>query len=110
VKIDIPELLLHLRAEIADGSPSEEDVPKRKFGESMAFRVYARMWSRSEGYERSMRWARSMQHLVARDGKVGKVGGVISRLVPPLGAWTAWRDAPVVAPKSFREMWREKEK
>jgi len=110
VKIDIPELLLHLRAEIAEGVPREAEVPTRKFGESFVFRMYSRMWSRSESYERSMRWARSMQRIVARDGKVGKVGGLISRLVPSLGAWTAWRDAPTVAPKSFREMWRENEK
>jgi len=56
-----------------------------------------------------MKAARSMQRFVARDGKIGKVGGLIARLIPPLGAWTASRDAPVVAPISFREMWREKE-
>jgi hypothetical protein len=49
-----------------------------------------------------------MQRVVARDGKIGKVGGLISRLIPPLGAWTAWRDAPVMKSKSFREMWRER--
>jgi len=57
-----------------------------------------------------MRAARLMQRFVARDGKIGKVGGMLAVLIPPLGAWTAWRDAPVVAPKSFREMWREKNK
>jgi len=51
-----------------------------------------------------------MQRFVARDGKIAKVSGLISRLVPPLNAWTDRRDAPVVAPKTFREMWREKEK
>jgi len=110
VKIDIPALLLHLRSEIADGSPSGNETPTRKLGESLAFRMYSRMWSRSGTYSLSMRAARLMQRFVARDGKIGKVGGMLAVLIPPLGAWTAWRDAPVVAPKSFREMWREKNK
>jgi len=110
VKIDIPALLLHLRSEIAEGSTAAAEATTRKPGESFAFRMYSRMWSTSGTYSLSMRAARLMQRVIARDGKIGKVGGLISRLVPPLGAWTAWRDAPVVAPKSFREMWREKKK
>ena len=108
VKIDIPELLLHLRAEIAEGRNARENTPTRKLGETIAFRMYSRMWSRSGTYSLSMRAARLMQRLVAGEGKIGKVGGLISRLVPPLGAWTARRDAPVVSSKSFREMWRER--
>jgi len=109
VKIDIPELLLHLRAEIADGNAGA-DKPKRKLSESLAFRAYSRVWLQRRNYERGIKWARSMQRFVARDGKIAKVSGLISRLVPPLNAWTDRRDAPVVAPKTFREMWREKEK
>jgi L-lactate dehydrogenase complex protein LldF len=110
VKIDIPALLLHLRAEIAEGSTGRTETPTRKLGESLAFRVYSKMWSRSGTYSLGMRAARLMQRLVARDGKIGKIGGMMSVLIPPLGAWTVRRDAPVVAPKSFREMWREKRK
>jgi len=32
----------------------------------------------------------------------------MSKLAPPLGAWTAWRDARPLAPRSFRELWRDK--
>ena len=111
VKIDIPALLLHLRSEIAEGSTSTtETAPTRKLGESIAFRMYSQMWSRSGTYTLSMRAARLMQRFISRDGKIGKVGGMLAVLVPPLGAWTAWRDAPVVASKSFREMWRDKKK
>ena len=109
VKIDIPALLLHLRSEIAEGTSGDGEPPTRKLGESVAFRMYSLMWSRSPSYSLSMRAARLMQRIVARDGKIGKLGGMMSVLIPPLGAWTAWRDAPVVAPKSFREMWRDKE-
>ena len=113
VKIDIPELLLHLRAEITDGPAGGTGAQAKsnpKFAESLGFKMYSFAWSSPALYKIGTAVARSMQGLVARNGKIGKVGGLISRLVPPLGAWTAWRDAPVVAPRSFREMWREKGK
>ena len=108
VKIDIPELLLHLRSEIAEGVDQSNGEPKtRKFGESLMFRLYGRMWSGQRSYAFGTRAARLMQKFVARNGKIGQISGLIARLAPPLGAWTAWRDAPVVAPRSFREQWKD---
>jgi L-lactate dehydrogenase complex protein LldF len=110
VKIDIPELLLHLRAEITDGEAGgieAESKPKKKFAERMAFRMYRYAWSSPGFYKFGTKAARIMQKLVVRDGKIGKVSGFLAGLVPPLGNWTAWRDAPVVAPRSFRDEWRE---
>lgn len=109
VKIDIPELLLHLRAEISDGTAAgaKADIPvKRKLGESVAFRMYSRAWSNPLSYKLGIRAARLGQRLIARDGKIGKASGLIAKLLPPLGAWTAWRDAPTVAPRSFRAEWK----
>jgi L-lactate dehydrogenase complex protein LldF len=104
VKIDIPELLLHLRAEIAEKS----DQPvRRKTSERLAFRAYAAAWLRPATYRLGTKFARFFQRFVVRDGKIGEQSGLISKLAPPLGAWTAWRDAPAIAPKSFREMWRD---
>lgn len=110
VKIDIPELLLHLRAEITDGTAGGSvDNPerKRKFAESFAFKMYGKAWSGQFSYRLGTKIARLIQKLVVRDGKIGKASGLIAKLLPPLGAWTAWRDAPVVAPRSFREMWKD---
>jgi len=111
VKIDIPALLLHLRSEVvegtASGSADEQGPVKRKFTERLAFRLYAFAWSRPRLYEWGTRIARSSQRLVVRQGRIGKVGGFIARIAPPLGAWTAWRDAPPIAPRTFREQWRE---
>lgn len=110
VKIDIPELLLHLRAEITDGTAGgAENNPqrKRKFAESLAFRMYGFAWSGPVSYGLGTKAARLMQRLVVRDGKIGKASGFMAKLLPPLGAWTAWRDAPPIAQRSFREQWRD---
>jgi len=111
VKIDIPELLLHLRAEIVQGTASgtadQKGPVKRKFTEHLAFRLYTFAWSSPVLYEWSMRIARQLQRPAVRNGRIGKVSGLLARLVPPLGAWTAWRDAPPIAAHTFREQWRE---
>ena len=103
VKIDIPELLLHLRAEIAEGT---QETSTHKFSEKIAFGLYSFAWSRPTLYKLGIKCARLMQNFVAKDGKIGKVSKLLSKLAPPLGAWTAWRDAPTIAPKSFREVWK----
>ncbi len=105
VKIDIPELLLHLRAQITEGTARTAPV-KKKVIESLAFRLYAFAWSRPALYEVGGRILRICQRPVVKDGRIGKVGKIMSKLLPPLGAWTAWRDARPLAPRSFREMWR----
>ena len=106
VKIDIPELLLHLRAEITNGSTTDK-TGFSKVGESLAFRLYGYLWSGTGKYRFGMKTARLFQKLIVRNGKMDKPGNLVSRLMPPLANWTAWRDAPPLAPKSFREKWQE---
>jgi L-lactate dehydrogenase complex protein LldF len=111
VKIDIPELLLHLRAEVTEGTAAgtagQRGPVKRKPVERLAFRLYALAWSSPTIYRWGMRVARLLQRTVVRDGHIGKVHGLLARLAPPLAAWTEWRDAPAVAPRSFRDQWRD---
>jgi len=107
VKIDIPALLLHLRAEIVDGEAdgiSAETRVKKKFGERAVFLMYSFLWRRSKLYNFGAKLSRFFQKGVVKDGKARS--GFAS-LVPPLGAWTKWRDAPQVAPRTFKEIWKE---
>ncbi|HEV2861916.1 MAG TPA: LutB/LldF family L-lactate oxidation iron-sulfur protein [Pyrinomonadaceae bacterium] len=114
VKIDIPELLLHLRAEVTEGTPGgtagQEGPVKKKPLERLAFRMYAWAWSSPWLYEWGGRVMRVLQKPMVREGRIGRVGGLLAKLAPPLAAWTEWRDAPPLAPRSFREQWREEEK
>jgi L-lactate dehydrogenase complex protein LldF len=105
VKIDIPELLLHLRYEIADGG-TQQKPPKRKIIEELAFKMYAFSWLSPALYKLGNKISRVMQRPLMKNGVIGKPSILFTKLLPPLGAWTAFRDAPAMAPKSFREQWK----
>jgi L-lactate dehydrogenase complex protein LldF len=82
VKIDIPRLLLHLRAEIAPR--------KGKLSERLAFKMWAQVMMRPSLYKMSSVLARIMQ-----------------RLVPVAKAWTNGRDLRPIESKSFHELWSD---
>jgi L-lactate dehydrogenase complex protein LldF len=137
VKIDIPELLLHLRAEIteirsrsqeagagggkaegsrqkAKGRGQEEGQEQgagsgitKKRMERVAFKIYAIVMGSPGLYEWNAKVGRLFQGLIMREGRIGKVGATLSRLAPPLGAWTSARDLRPIAQRSFRELWRD---
>jgi L-lactate dehydrogenase complex protein LldF len=111
VKIDIPALLLHLRAEIKEGTAAgtadQKGPVKRNLAERLGFWLYAFATAKQWRYEWGSCIARLMQRLVVHKGRIGKLSGIAAKLAPPLAAWTASRDLPPLAPRSFREQWRD---
>jgi L-lactate dehydrogenase complex protein LldF len=134
VKIDIPELLLHLRAEITETRSRSQEAGgkeegswqkaerrgqeegqeqaagsgiKKKRMERVAFKIYAIVMGSPGLYEWNAKIGRLLQGLIMREGRIGKVGATLSRLAPPLGAWTGARDLRPIAQRSFRELWRD---
>ncbi len=86
VKIDIPEVLVHLRSEVV--------AHKRPFDpERAAMKAMALAFSTRARYELAQRAAR--------------LPG-IERLPGPLRGWTMSRDLPPVPGQTFREWWRER--
>ena len=84
VKIDIPRLLLHLRAEIAAS-------PKGNAMERIAFRVWAKVMMSPSLY------------------KLGSLAGRMMQRVMPLSrAWTSGRDLRPIERQSFRDLWKTK--
>ena len=80
VKIDIPRLLLHLRAEIAPR--------KGKFSERMAFKIWAKVMMSPALY------------------KLGATAGrLVQGIFPVAKAWTNSRDLRPIEKKSFHELW-----
>ncbi len=102
VKINIPDLLLHLRAQ-AQETAAATKPPGSPVREHTAMRLWAWLMTSSRRYAWSARWARIGQHLVARSGWIRS-----SRFFP-LSAWTRDRDLPALAPRSFRQRWKDLE-
>ncbi len=96
VKINIPEVLLHLRGEVTrHASPLNP--------EALAMRELARIFASPQRYERAQRLARSGQRLFIH-------GGVINHLPGMFAGWTSARDLAPVPKQSFRDWWRERQK
>jgi L-lactate dehydrogenase complex protein LldF len=96
VKIDIPSILVQLRARHVEEARREHRVPGPE-----AITMAAASWVMASGgrYQAAQR--------AARAGRVLGRGGRIRRLPPPLAAWTGARDAPVPPAMTFRAWWRQ---
>ena len=96
VKIDLPKLLLDLRADSAEAGQNSrvEEASIKQFVTAMSSRVR---------YERAGNLARTATGLAARLG-----GGNIKFAPPPLSGWTSSRDLPPFADQSFRELWYDR--
>jgi L-lactate dehydrogenase complex protein LldF len=94
VRIDIPRMLLAVRAEhVAAGQPPG--------WVKLGLRAWGRVMARPGLYH----WA---QRAAALGTRLLGGGGWLRRLPPPLNAWTARRDFPPFAARPFRERWRAK--
>jgi L-lactate dehydrogenase complex protein LldF len=92
VKINIPEVLLHLRGQVTrQTSPLDP--------EAIAMRQLATIFASPKRYEQAQRVARRGQRLFVR-------GGVIDSLPGMLSGWTTARDLAPIPQQSFRDWWR----
>jgi L-lactate dehydrogenase complex protein LldF len=94
VKIDIPQVLVHLRGRVVRETAGRAD-PER-----IAMRALAWAFADERRFERAQRLARAGQRPFAR-------GGSIERL-PGLAGWTGARDLRPVPAQTFREWWRSR--
>jgi L-lactate dehydrogenase complex protein LldF len=96
VRIDIPSLLVHLRARHVEEQRRAHRVPSAE-----AITMAAASWVLAKpGRLAAAQAAGRAGRLLGRHGK-------ITALPPPLAAWTSSRDAPVPPAQSFRQWWRQ---
>ncbi len=100
VKINIPDLLLHLRAEAQEKAPPPQPR-EAPVAERTAMRFWAWAMKRPWAYALGASLARVGQRMYARKGWIPRIATY------PASQWTAGRDLPALAPKSFHKRWRE---
>lgn len=99
VKINIPDLLLELRAKVKEDEGLQADA--EKLGERLTMRGYA--WA-----ARFPRLFALAGRLVRRFASPGVEDGRIRQApLPPFNQWTAYRDLPAPPKKAFRDLWKE---
>ncbi|WP_368411274.1 LutB/LldF family L-lactate oxidation iron-sulfur protein [Paludisphaera mucosa] len=101
VKINIPEVLLHLRGQVV--RKKQESFLGRLSPENVSMQGLAKVFSTPRRYAAMQKLGRLGQKLVVKNG-------VIDRLPGSLGGWTAVRDVYPVAQQTFREWWAERER
>jgi L-lactate dehydrogenase complex protein LldF len=108
VKINIPDMLLHLRAQAQDAEAQGTigTAPKPKGSlvrERTAMRFWAWIMTSPSRYGWSGRLARWGQGIFARQGWIRSFPAF------PASRWTERRDLPALAPQSFHKRWKELE-
>ncbi|HYM10779.1 MAG TPA: LutB/LldF family L-lactate oxidation iron-sulfur protein [Bryobacterales bacterium] len=107
VKIDIPKMLLALRGEVKKIQARE--VSRWSLEASNLEKLGFGLWAWLMRHPRLFEMAgTAAQALLPADRSSNPGGKWIRSLPGPLRAWTRWRDFPPPAPKSFRQLWRER--
>ncbi|MGZ4638638.1 MAG: LutB/LldF family L-lactate oxidation iron-sulfur protein [Actinomycetes bacterium] len=94
VRIDIPSILVHLRARHVE---EQKAGHRRPTAEAVAMAAAAWTMSTPRRFAAAERASRAAR-LIGRTGR-------IRTLPPPLSGWSASRDAPAPPPETFREWW-----
>ncbi len=100
VNIDLPRMLLALRAKLADGD-RRWHVARASRAEKAAFHLWSWIIRSRRAYEFLLRLASWSQRFFPRHN------GMIVRLPPPFNGWTRQRDIPGLAEESFMQRWKK---
>jgi L-lactate dehydrogenase complex protein LldF len=101
VKINIPEVLVHLRGKVVEHKKKHGGFRAKTNPEHITMKMMARTFRSRSRYERAQKLGRFGQRLFVRDG-------IISKLPGQLSGWTAMRDLKPIPKQTFREWWEER--
>jgi len=100
VKINIPEVLVHLRGEAVERDSTRGGLAGKLDPERLGMKWMARVFGSRKRYERAQKMARAVQGLVVRKGSISNLPGKLS-------GWTEARDMKPIPGQTFREWWRD---
>jgi L-lactate dehydrogenase complex protein LldF len=96
VKINIPEILIHLRHKVVDAGGTS-------LGERLAMKAARLAFADGGRLEIAQKLGRLAQWPFQHDGELRHLPG-------PFRDWTNARDLPAIPPESFREWWARRER
>ena len=102
VKINIPEVLVHLRGKVVDQKKRKGGFKQKTDPEHIGMKMMAHAFSKRTRYERAQKLARIGQGLFVKDGSISNLPG-------ELAGWTAMRDLKPIPKQTFREWWRQRD-
>ncbi len=103
VKINIPEVLVHLRGRVIRHRQDEGGLKNKLDPENMAMKALAKTFSDRKLYEAAQKASRIGQWPLARKK------GSINWLPGKLAGWTEARDLKPVPEQTFREWWKSRD-
>jgi len=103
VKINIPEVLIHLRGEVVRQKQDEGGLRAALDPEKVAFKTLAKVFASRVAYEQAQKVGKVGQWPLAEEGYITWLPGLLS-------GWTAMRDMPALPQQTFREWWEAREK
>lgn len=101
VKINIPEVLLHLRGKVVEHQKEHGGFFKKTESMHLGLKFLAYVFKERKRYERLQKLGRTGQRLFLKDGVISKLPGELSK-------WSAFRDLKPIPKQTFREWWRER--
>ena len=103
VKINIPEVLVHLRGRVVADKQASDRLSDKFAPENLVMQAAAKVFLYPHRYEQAQRLGQVAQTPFVRKG-------VIKHLPGPLAGWSAVRDTKAMPKESFRQWWRKREK
>ena len=101
INIDLPRMLLRLRAQLAEGDPQWSVSPANPI-EKLGYGIWSTIVGHRRLYDLVLRAGRFFQKYMPR------MDEMLRRLPPPVHGWTANRNLRPLARQSFHERWSNK--
>lgn len=101
VKINIPEVLVHLRGQVV--TEKQQTIAGKLDPEALGMQALAAVFAHRHTYEAAQAAGRLAQWPFVKDGYIEQGPG-------PLEGWTAMRDLGAIPDQTFRSWWRERQK
>jgi L-lactate dehydrogenase complex protein LldF len=101
VKINIPEVLVHLRGKVVQHQKERGGFKHKTDSTHASMKLMASAFNSRRKYEALQKLGRTGQKLFVKDGTISKLPGELSK-------WTSIRDLKPIPDETFREWWRKR--